>query len=359
MARLPSLPTEDALDSTELEPFGAMPDGRLVHRVVIGHAGLRVAVLSYGAAIQSIEVPDRDGSFANVVLGLTNLADYIAFSPHFGAVPGRYAGRIARGQFELDGVTYQLLRNDGVNTLHGGPLGFGKRAWHLVEHGPTHVDLSLTSPDGDNGFPGTLKIDLRYAVQESELSIDITARSDRPTILNLTNHSYFNLNGEGSGSVLGHDLLVHASHYAPADATSIPTGEIAPVAGTPFDFTQPRAIGQRIRDGHPQLLRAKGYDHTFLVDGEGLRSAAVLHAPESGRTLTVLSTQPALQLYTANTLAGTMTGPSNRAYRSADAVCLEAQHVPDAPNHPAFPSAVLRPSETFRASTLFRFGIRE
>ena len=349
---------ETALDTTAPESFGVMPDGQVVRRIVIGHAGLRVAVLTYGAVLQSIEVPDRAGKPGNVVLGLTSLADYVAYSPHFGAVPGRFAGRIARGQFQLDGVAYQLPRNEGANTLHGGPLGFGKRPWHLVGHGPQHVDLALVSPDGDNGFPGTLEVALRYTVADTELRMDVTAKTDRPTVLNLTNHSYFNLNGEGTGSAFGHELTIHAARYAVIDQSCIPTGEVESVAGTPLDFTRPLPVGLRIREGHPQLLRAKGYDHTYLIDGEGLRPAALLHAPESGRTLAVLSTQPALQLYTGNSLTGTLAGPSGRAYRSGDAICLEAQHVPDAPNHPGFPSTTLHPAEMIRATTLFRFGVR-
>lgn len=346
------------MDTTGAERFGTMQDGTEVYRVVLGHSRLRVAVLSYGAALQSIEVPDRSGTLGNVALGLTNLADYVALSPHFGAVPGRYAGRIAGGRFELDGVAYQLPCNDGPNTLHGGPNGFGKRPWRLVGHGPDHADLALTSPDGDNGFPGTLEVALRYSVAGMDLRMEVDARTDRPTVLNLTNHCYFNLDGEGSGSVLDHHLTVHAARYVPIDATSIPTGEIAPVAGTPFDFTEPRPIGERIREAHPQLLRARGYDHTFMVGGEGLRPAALLHAPASGRTLAVLSTQPALQLYTGNMLTGSLAGPSGRIYRQGDAVCLEAQHVPDSPNQPIFPSTVLRPGGRFQATILFRFGVQ-
>ena len=320
-------------------------------------------MLTYGAAIQSIEVPDNRGRIANVALGLATLADYIAHSPHFGAIPGRYAGRIADGRFELDGTTYELSRNDGPNTLHGGPNGFGKRPWRLSGHGPHHVDLALTSPAGDAGFPGTLQVSVRYSVSENDLRLDMEAGTDQPTVLNLTNHTYFNLNGEGSGSVEDHDLAIHADHYAPITPGALPTGVLDPVSGTPFDFTKPHRIGSRLRDNDPQLLYAHGYDHTYVLSGTpsagGLRLAALLQSAASGRTLAVHTTQPALQLYTGNMLTGALAGPSGRAYRQGDAVCLEAQHLPDSPNRPHFPSTVLRPDGRFRATILFRFGVRE
>lgn len=341
----------------EPELFGTMPDGHPVHRVVLDNGRLRVAVLTYGAAIQSIEVPDRHGRIANVALGLDTLAAYVAHSPHFGAVPGRYAGRIAGGRFELDGVTYELPRNDGPNTLHGGPDGFGKRAWRLTGHGPHHADLALTSPAGDAGFPGTLDVSLRYSVADTNLRLDLEARTDQPTVLNLTNHTYFNLDGEGSGSVENHELTLQAGRYAHLGPDALPTGALDPVSGTPLDFTAPRRIGDCIRDGHPQLLRARGYDHAYVLEGDGLRLAALLQSRASGRTLDVLTTQPALQLYTGNMLTGALAGPSGRAYRQGDAVCLEAQHLPDSPNQPHFPSTVLRPGAQFRATILFRFGL--
>lgn len=332
-----------------------MPDGVPVHRIVLDGC-IRVAILTYGAAIQSIEVPDHYGRFANVALGLNTLADYIAHSPHFGAVPGRYVGRIRDARFDLDGVTYHLTPNDGRNTLHGGPDGFGKRVWRLVAHSPDHVDLALTSPDGDAGFPGTLDVRLRYTLDQTTLGIQITATTDRPTVLNLTNHTYFNLDGEGSGPIDDHELTLHASRYMHIGPDAMPTGALCPVACTPFDFTTPRTIGSRLRSGHPQMLPTRGYDHAFLLD-EGLRPAARLVSHASGRTLDVLTTQPALQLYTANALTGAYSGRSGRSYRSGDAVCLEAQHLPDSPNHPHFPSTVLRPGDTFRATIQFRFSV--
>ena len=344
------------LDPTQPELFGTMPDGTPVHRVVLD-GEIRVSILTYGAAIQSIVVPDRDGHMANVTLGLNTLAEYINHSPHFGAVPGRYAGRIANARFDLDGTTYQLPANDGRNTLHGGPKGFGKRPWRLVAHSPTHVDLALTSPDGDAGFPGTLDVKLRYSIEGTTLHIAMDAVTDRPTVLNLTNHTYFNLDGEGVGAIDDHELTIHARRYAHIGPDAMPTGALDLVAGTSLDFTTPRTIGSGLRDGHPQLLRARGYDHAYLLDGTGLRPAARLQSRSSGRTLDVLTTQPALQLYTGNSLTGAFPGHSGRTYRPGDAVCLEAQHLPDSPNQPQFPSTILRPGDAFHATIQFRFGL--
>jgi len=341
------------------ELFGTMPDGEPVYRVRLQSAALRVHVLTFGAVIQSIEAPDRQGARANVVLGLSALADYVAHSPHFGAVPGRYAGRIAKGRFELDGVAYQLACNNGPNAIHGGPHGFGKRAWTLEDFGPQHVVLHLSSADGDAGYPGRVETEVRYTLEDTVLRIDFAASTSRATVLNLTNHSYFNLAGEGSGDVLGHRLTIDADAYAPIDADLIPTGAIGPVAGTPFDFRTERAIGARIAEPDPQLRFAGGYDHGYVLPGEGLRRAAMLCDPGSGRTLGVFTTQTSLQLYTGNTLTGLLTGPSGRVYRKHNGVCLEAQHLPDSPNKPGFPSTILRPGQAFSATTLFRFGVLE
>lgn len=339
------------------ELFGHMPDGTPVHRVVLQGSGLRVALIGFGAAIQSIEVPDGRTGHVNVALGLQTLADYVDRSPHMGAVPGRYAGRIAGGRFTLDGVEHTLPQNDGPNTLHGGPQGFGKRCWTLAAHDQHSATWTLLSPDGDAGFPGTLRAQVRYGVGEDGLRIDYRAETDRPTVLNLTNHSYFNLAGEGAGSALGHELTLEADHFTPIDAQSIPTGEIRPVDGTPLDFRSPQIIETRIRTDDPQLRFARGYDHGFLIRGTGLRPAARLHHPGSGRTLDVLTTEPAIQFYTGNMLTGTLAGQSRRIYRPGDAICLEAQHLADSPNNPAFPSTVLRPGEAYEATTIFRFGL--
>jgi aldose 1-epimerase len=295
---------------------------------------------------------------ANVVLGAVDLAGYAASDAHFGALIGRYANRIAGGRFKLDGQTYQLPRNEGRNTMHGGPEGFDRRVWRVEAADATSLTLAYRSPDGEQGFPGNLDVTVTYRLEDDDtLAIDYAAVTDRPTIVNLTNHSYFNLAGEGAGSALGHVVTVAADTLLETDAEQIPTGAILPVAGTPFDFRTATALGARIRAAHPQLALAHGYDHTYVLGGDGtLRVVARAVDPESGRCLTVATTQPGLQLYTANMLDGTVTGSGGGLYRAGDAVCFEAQGFPDAPNHPDFPSTVLRPDAPFRATTTYRFG---
>ncbi|HZS81352.1 MAG TPA: aldose epimerase family protein [Stellaceae bacterium] len=343
--------------------FGVTDDGTPVDRYILANArGMRVSILTYGAVIAALEVPDRDGRPANVVLGLPTLEDYLRRSPHFGALTGRFANRIANGRFALDGVVYELPHNDGANTLHGGNRGFDKVVWQAIdgETGGESLRLRHFSPDGDEGFPGRLAVEVVYTLgADNDLRIDYAASTDRPTIVNLTNHSYFNLAGEGSGDVLGHEIEIAAARFTPIDEAKIPTGEIRPVAGTPFDFRRPAALGARIRAGDAQLLFGRGYDHNFVLDRAGLDGpafAARLREPRSGRVLEVLTTAPGLQLYSGNMLTGALVGPSGRAYRQSDGVCLETQLFPDAPNQPHFPSAVLRPGERFRSSTVFRFS---
>ena len=336
--------------------YGRTDAGTEVHRVSLGDAALRVSILTFGGVVERIDVPDRDGHAANVVLGLDSLDGYQHRSPHFGALPGRFANRIAGGRFVLDGTEYRLVCNDGPNALHGGPHGFGKQVWSIEDSGERHVTLGLLSPDGDEGYPGALNVRVTYTVDGPELRLDYKAWTDKPTVLNLTNHSYFNLAGEGSGDVLGHLLLAEADAFLPVTESSIPTGEIRPVAGTPFDFRTPTPIGSRIREADPQILHGQGYDHTWVLrPGVGLRQAVRLHEPASGRVLEVLTTQPGVQVYTGNQLTGTLAGPSGRSYRQGDAVCFETQHFPDSPNQPAFPSTVLRPGEEFTSATVFRF----
>lgn len=340
--------------------FGRTTDGRDVTRHVLTRGCLRVHVIDYGAILTAIETPDREGRSANVVLGLDTLRGYESVSPGFGAVVGRYANRIAGGRFGLDGQTYTLPLNDGPNTLHGGPGNFGKRLWRIEHADATSLALARRSRDGEAGFPGDLDVAVRYSLPEDGLlRIDYRATTDRPTVLNLTNHSYFNLAGEGAGSVLDHVVRVDADAFTPTDARQIPTGEIRSVSGTPFDFRDPQALGRRIRDGDPQLVFAKGYDHNFVLRGTpgALRPVATCIDPGSGRRLDVATTQPGLQLYTGNTLDGTLVGPSGRIYRSGDGVCFETQGYPDAPNRPEFPSTVLRPGERFEATTTFRFSV--
>ena len=336
--------------------YGRTDAGAEVHRIALGGPTLRTSILTFGGVVERLDVPDRAGQVANVVLGLDSLDGYQRRSPHLGALPGRFANRIAGGRFVLDGVAYQLACNDGPNALHGGPHGFGKRVWSIEDSGERHVTLGLLSPDGEEGYPGALTVRVTYTVDGSDLRIDYRASTDKPTVLNLTNHSYFNLAGEGSGDVLGHLLQVEADAFLPVTASSIPTGEVRPVAGTPFDFRTPTPIGSRIRDADAQILHGQGYDHCWVLrPGAGLRQAARLHEPCSGRVLDVLTTQPGVQVYTGNQLTGTLAGPSGRSYRQGDAVCLETQHFPDSPNQPAFPSTVLRPGEEFTSTTVFRF----
>lgn len=342
--------------SSQVEHYGETEAGEAVQRITL-EDGIRVTVLTIGAVLERIEAPGRDGTRANVALGLTDLDGYMHHSPHFGAVAGRYAGRIAGAKFALDGVEYHLPKNDGENCLHGGPAGFGRRVWTIEDAGRKAVTLSYVSQDGEAGFPGTLRTRLTYALTGAALRLDFEAVTDRPTVLNLTNHGYFNLQSEGAGDVFGHTLQVESDAFLEAGADSIPTGAILPVAGTPFDFTAPHAIGERIRIAHPQIVAALGYDLCFVLRGEAFRRAATLRHEPSGRALEVWTDQPGLQVYTGNKLTGALTGPSGRTYRSGDGIALETQHFPDSPNRERFPDTVLRPGQRFRSATEFRFAV--
>jgi aldose 1-epimerase len=325
---------------------------------------MRVAILTYGGIVQSLEVPDRDGRSGNVVLGFDRLQGYADNpGPYFGALIGRYGNRIAKGSFTLDGVTHRVPVNNGENSLHGGTTGFDKRLWSATPfstEGDAGLELQLVSPDGDQGFPGTLSVTVRYtATAGNALRIDYEATTDAPTLVNLTNHSYFNLAGEGSGDVYHHRLQINAGHFTAVGAGLIPTGELAAVSGTPLDFRQPVAVGDRIRNGDTQLGYAGGYDHNWVLErpAGGLAEAAHVSEPTTGRTLSVSTTEPGLQFYSGNFLDGTVTGTSGRLYRQGDGLALETQHFPDSPNHPSFPSTVLRPGETYRSATVFAFGV--
>jgi aldose 1-epimerase len=349
------------------EPWGTTANGTAVTRYTMANSrGMRVSILTYGGIIQSLEVPDRRGRGANVVLGYDNLDDYLARGAFFGAIIGRFANRIANGSFTLDGTVYRLPRNSADNTLHGGPQGFDKRVWTaspFAEERRVGVVLSYRSPAGEMGFPGNLDTQVTYTLTDrNRLQMDYRATTDAPTVVNLTNHAYFNLAGEGSGSTDDHELRIEAGHYTPVvDAELIPTGEIAPVAGTPMDFTRSTPIGERIRGSDPQLAFARGYDHNWVLDrapGTGLQRAAWARDPGSGRVLIVHTTEPGLQFYSGNALNGTIFGTSGRAYRQGDAFTLETQHFPDSPNQPGFPTTVLRPGEEFTSSTVYRFTAR-
>jgi len=335
--------------------------GQLVQRWTLRDGSIEVSVLTYGALIQSLIVPDRHGDLADVVLGFEDLEDYVGDHPYFGATIGRYANRIDRGRFVLDGTQYQLPVNNGPNGLHGGTSGFDRRVWDASEVTQAEgvgVRLELVSPDGDNGFPGTLSVSVTMTLKDTALRLTYEATTDAPTVVNLTNHSYFNLSGAGSGTIENHLLEIAANRYLPITSEVIPTGELAGVTGTPFDFTSPQPIGQRLRDGDEQLVRGQGYDHCFVLDrsaGRPISRAARLHDRTSGRVLEVWTDQPGMQLYTGNQLAATLVGKRRRVYRQGDAVCLETQHLPDSVNQPTFPSTELRPGRRFTSTTELRF----
>ncbi|MFF3290457.1 aldose epimerase family protein [Streptomyces sp. NPDC003023] len=345
------------------EHFGTLGDGTRVDRWTLSNGGTRLRVLSYGGIVQALEIPDRRGRPANVSLGFADLADYVAKSPYFGALIGRYGNRIAGARFSLDGTTHRLPANDGPNSLHGGDQGFDKRVWDVVpyRHGTdTGLTLRRVSPDGEMGYPGTLTIRVDYVLtSRGDFRVDYEATTDRPTVVNLTNHTYFNLAGEGSGSIHDHTLRIDASRYTPVDATLIPTGERARVSRTPFDFRHGKRIGDDLRDGHEQILLGQGYDHNFVLDkgvtGSPERVIAVSD-PASGRTMRIATTEPGVQFYSGNFLDGTLKGTSGRVYRQGDGFCLETQHFPDSPNQRGFPSTVLRPGQTYRSSTVHSFG---
>ncbi|MFH9175589.1 aldose epimerase family protein [Streptomyces albogriseolus] len=345
------------------EPFGRLADGTRVDRWTLENGGTRMEVLSYGGIVHSLEVPDRRGRRANVSLGLRTLEEYVASSPYFGALIGRYGNRIGKGTFTLDGTRYQLSVNDGENSLHGGAQGFDKRVWD-VEPFTRGSDVGLhlyhTSVDGEMGYPGTLRVKVTYTLtRDGDWRIDYEATTDKATVVNLTNHVYWNLAGEGSGSVYDHELSIAASRYTPVDSGLIPTGELARVAGTPFDFRRARPIGRDIRTAHQQVLYGQGFDHNWVLDKGITRrpeQAAVLRDPASGRTLRIATNEPGLQFYSGNFLDGTLVGSGGRVYRQGDGLCLETQHFPDSPNQPAFPSTVLRPGETYRTTTVHTFG---
>ncbi|OIJ66238.1 aldose epimerase family protein [Streptomyces mangrovisoli] len=345
------------------ELFGTLADGTKVYRWSLENGGTRLKVLSYGGIVQHLEIPDRRGRYANVVLGLPTIADYVAKSPYFGALIGRYGNRIGKGQFTLDGTAYQLSVNDGVNSLHGGSQGFDKRVWDVepfTKGSDVGLYLHYTSIDGEMGYPGTLRAKVTYTLTRGgDWRIDYEATTDKATVVNLTSHVYWNLAGEGSGTIEDHELTIAASRYTPTDSGLIPTGELAPVAGTPFDFRRTKTIGRDIRAGHAQQVLAKGYDHNWVLDkGVTARPEHVvtLRDPGSGRSLSIASDQPGLQFYSGNFLDASYTGTSGRTYRQGDALCLETQHFPDSPNHANFPSTVLRPGQTYRTSTVHTFG---
>jgi aldose 1-epimerase len=365
-----AVPTTSTLTAGKLsissEPFGKTTDGVAVERYTFGSAhGIQVQMLTYGATLQTITFADRRGHRASVLLGLPTLADYIAESPYFGATIGRYGNRIAKGKFSIDGKSYQIPINNGENALHGGPIGFDKKVWKATvvkEASRIGVSFHYVSPDGEMGFPGNLDTTVEYTLNTAnELTVAYQATTDKPTIVNLTNHAYFNLAGEGSGSVEGQILQVDADKYTPVDTNLIPTGPLPPVAGTPFDFRQGKPIGKDLRVGDPQILIGPGYDHNWVLngyhDGKAFRRVVRAYDPGSGRWLTCSTDQPGVQIYSGNFLNGAFAGLTGRTYRQGDAFTLETQHYPDAPNHPAYPTTVLRPGQTYATKTTYGFGV--
>ncbi|MDE3180541.1 MAG: galactose mutarotase [Acidobacteriota bacterium] len=342
--------------------FGRMPDGQVVHLYTLTNRNaMQAEITNYGARIVSLIVPDRHGRMADVVLGFDHLKGYLGNDPYFGAIVGRFGNRIAKGEFKLDGVEYHLAINNGPNSLHGGINGFDKKVWTARAISQPHPEVALTylSKNGEEGYPGDLHVKVVYTLEnDNALRIDYTATTDKDTVLNLTNHSYFNLSGAGNGNILNEVLMINSSKFTPTDDTQIPTGEIRSVAGTPFDFRKPTAIGARIDENNQQLKFAHGYDDNWILDrkGPGLTLAARVTDPASGRVLEVYTTQPGLQFYTANYLDGAIRGKGGKIYGNHSAFTMETQHYPDAPNHPNFPTTELKPGQTYHETTIFKFS---
>lgn len=346
--------------------YGTLSDGVPVYEYTLTNAsGVEVKVITYGGIITSVKVPDRRGVADNIVLGYDNLPDYEFRNGYFGCIVGRFGNRIGGARFTLDGKTYQLARNDGPNHLHGGVKGFDKRAWEVTreiqESDRVGIELHYLSPDGEENYPGNLDVFVTYTLtNQNELRIDYRATTDQATVVNLTNHTFWNLAGEGSGSIDGHQVMINADRFTQVDETMIPTGELTPVEGTPLDLRQPRVVGEGIRAYHPQMAYAHGYDHNWVInrpslDDKSLVQAAEVFEPESGRRMKVFTTEPGIQFYTGNFLNGGIYGTTHRAYRQGDALCLETQHFPDSPNHPEFPTTVLRPGEVYQSTTVYQF----
>ena len=355
-AGLPSQAQTGAARVSRME-FGKLPDGRSVDRLTLTNAsGMQVQAITYGAIITSIRVPDRNGKLDDVVLGYDALDPYVRNPSYFGAIVGRYANRIANGKFTLDGKEYSLATNNRPNHLHGGTKGFDKQVWDAKIDGST-VRFTYRSVDGEEGYPGTVNTTVSYTLTDkNELIVEYQANADKATPFNLSQHSYFNLTG-ASRDVLDHEVTIFADRYTPTDATMIPTGELASVGDTPFDFRKPTKIGARINDGNTQLRQGGGYDHNYVVNrqGAGLVPVARVVEPASGRVLEVSTTEPGVQFYTANTL--NVVGKGGRTYQKFFAFCLETQHYPDSPNKPQFPSSILRPGTDFSSRTVYTFGV--
>ena len=346
------------------EAFKVTHDGKQVDLFTLKNTkGMVVQITNYGGKIVSIIVPDRDGNMGDVCLGYESANEYINGTASLGATMGRFANRIANAQFTLNDSTYQLAKNNGEHTIHGGKNGFRFQVWDAKQLDEQNLELSYTAKDGEEGFPGTMTLKVLFTVTEdNELKLTYHATTDKPTVLNVTNHAFFNLEGEGNGDILDHELLVNADAFTPVDATAIPTGEIRNVKGTPLDFTEMKRVGDRIDADYDQLKHVGGYDHNFVLNKKEneLALAALLYEPVSGRVMEVKTTEPGLQVYTANSLTGKGTdiGKGGKAYGSRSSICLETQHFPDSPNHPNFPSTVINPGEDFVSTTIYKFSVK-
>lgn len=350
--------------SIEKHPYGKTASGEAVDLYSLTNAGgMEVNIITYGGIITSIRVPDRNGNFASVTLGFDTLAEYEKRHPYFGALIGRYGNRIGAAKFTLEGKEYKLAANDGPNSLHGGVKAFDKALLSAKEvkgEAEVGLELSFVSPDGNEGYPGNLSVTVVYTLTaDNALRIDYSATTDKTTVVNLTNHTYFNLAGNGAGSIYSHIVQLNADRYTPVNENLIPTGELAPVQGTPFDFRTPKQIGGGIRSGDAQMVRGRGYDHNFVInrdDATSLVKAAWVYDPSSGRSMETWTTEPGIQFYTSNFLDGTLVGSSGGMYRQGDGFCLETQHFPDSPNQPAFPTTTLKPGDTYQTTTVYKFA---
>lgn len=352
--------TAPQMMKTDRKPFGRTASGQEVELFTLrSPRGLVVSITNYGGIVTSIMAPDKSGVTADVALGFSSLDAYLKPNPYFGAIVGRYGNRIAKAKFVLNGKTYTLAANNGPNSLHGGTAGFDKKVWQAKVRNDGGLELTMTSPDGDEGYPGALTTQVVYTVTpENELRIEYSLTSDKDTVANVTNHSYFHLDGEGSGTILDHVLQIDADEFTPVDATLIPTGQLMTVDGTPFDFRTPHAIGERIENPHEQIRYGGGYDHNFVIRGAPgtLRRAARVKAPRGGRVMEVWTSEPGMQFYTGNFLDGTLTGKAGVSYGKRFGFCMETQHFPDSPNQPSFPTTLIRAGETRQSTTTYRFS---
>jgi aldose 1-epimerase len=364
-ACLAQAPAKKGKSDVKKQAYGKMADGTPIELYTLSNLnGMEAGIITYGGTVVSLTAPDRDGKYADVVLAPPDLEGCIKQTAHFGALIGRYGNRIGHGTFKLDGKQYNLPKNNGENTLHGGPQGFDRRVWKAAPaasvEGET-LELAYVSKDGEEGFPGNLSVKVVYTLTaKNELKIDYTATTDKSTVINLTNHSYFNLAGQGEGDILQHQVMINADRFTPVDAGLIPTGELRAVKGTPFDFTKATSIGARIAQNDQQLQFGKGYDHNWVLNkgNGGLTKAAEVYEPKTGRVMEVWTTEPALQFYTGNFLDGSVRGKGGKAYPFRAGFCMETQHYPDSPNQPGFPTTVLKPGSTYHTTTAYRFSVK-